>query len=175
MLGCRDARMRRRAIADRQGRCRGAIVQSLADGFHNGALDRHVVAETDLALGRMDVDVDLVRRKLDEDDRSRSCVARAARIRFAKRIGDRGRGRGPSVDEDVLVAARRCREIRHFDEAGNVNVRMSECLIAAESERIGKELVAEEFADAVGEVVCGREAVEFAPVDGQREADGRMG
>ena len=85
-----------------------ALVQRLANCLHDRVLDGDVVAEADLALRGVDIDVDLVRRKVDEEDGRGTAVAGAARIGLAERVGDRGRGRGASVDEDVLVAAGWC-------------------------------------------------------------------
>ena len=92
------------------------MAQRLPDSLENRVLDGDVVAEADLALGRMDVDVDLVRRQVDEDDGGRAGVACAARIGFAQGVGDRGRRGRASVDEDVLVAPRGRREVRPLDE-----------------------------------------------------------
>ena len=125
----------------------------------------------------MDVDVDLVRRKVDEDNGGRSAVSCATRVGLPQGIGDRGRGRGTSVDKDVLVAARRCRQVGLFDKSRNSNgVEFSVFRLPSfDSLRALKELVAEEVVDAVGKVRCGGKFVEFASVDGQGECDRGVG
>ena len=84
------------------------------DCFGNSALYRVVVAEADLSLRRMDVDVDLVRRQLNEEEKRRLYVALPVWIRLAHGVGNRRRGRGPSVHEHVLLVPRRHREVRFF-------------------------------------------------------------
>lgn len=126
----------------------------------------------------MDVDVDLRRRQFDEENCRRARVARAARIRFAQRIGDGRRRRGASVHEDVLVASRRRGEVRPFDQPRHAHVRRVVRAVRvrpAERQHLGEEVVAEEVADALAHRVRRGEAVELAPVDRQREADVRMG
>ena len=127
----------------------------------------------------MDVDVNLRRRQLDEENRRRACVAGAARIRLAERIGDRRRRRGPSVHEDILVAPCRRGEVRAFDQSRDAHVRGVAARVrrvrAAERQHFGEEVVAEEVADALAHRRRRREAVEFASVDRERESDAGMG
>ena len=61
--------------------------QCRTDCFDDRLFDGDVVAETDLAFSRVDVDVDLVRWEIDEKNRGRFRVALTARVGFADRIG----------------------------------------------------------------------------------------
>ena len=62
--------------------------QRRADRLHDRVLDGDVVAEADLALRGMDVDIHLVRREVDEKDCGGTAVAGATRIGFAERVGN---------------------------------------------------------------------------------------
>ena len=59
----------------------------------------------------MHVDVDLAGRKVNEEDRGGPRVALAPRVRLAQRIRDGWRGGGSPVHEDILLPARRRRQV----------------------------------------------------------------
>ena len=108
----------------------------------------------------MHVDVDLLGGHLNEEDRRGADVARAVRIGLAQRVGDRRRGRGASVDEDVLVAARRLVQVRALDEAADPDRAGG----AFRRQQVGDEVPAENVEDALGKGAGRREALEFASV-----------
>ena len=144
------------------------------DRFGNSALYRVVVSEADLSLRRMDVDVDLVRRQLDEEEKRRLYVALPVWIRLAHGVGNRRRGRGPSVHEHVLLVPRRHREVRFFyvaPDAHGVCLRFGRRLKGNEA---FDEFRAVDVEQPIGERSRGRKSVKLPPVDREREADAGM-
>jgi hypothetical protein len=99
VAGERGSGHRDRRRAGRAGkRARGSMEHEL--------MHRPRVAETDLGLGRMHVDVDGARVDLDEHRVRRVAVAvQHVRVRFAQRVREQAVAHEPAVDEHVLRVA----------------------------------------------------------------------
>ncbi len=154
-------------------RFRGRGLEGGLERVQEGAFDRAVVAEAHFALGRVHVDVHLPGRQGQEENGRRAHVARTPRIGLAQGVGDGGGGRRASVDENVLVAPGGQGAVGALQESGHADGRTG--VRRLDREEGGEEVGAEQIAHAVGELFGGRQAVEFASVDGKRESDLRMG
>ncbi len=149
-------------------RCRLAAV---ADGLADRGDDRLAhfggLPETHLALGRMDVHVNLFRRQADEKQHHRTALFVQRRISLAQRIGDhRGRGR-TLVDEDILLAAFVARHVRQARETSHLDPAAAQ----ADRPQAGAELFAEKVAHTLFQRGARRQTVQLAPVGGQAQAD----
>ena len=122
----------------------------------------------------MDVDVDLIRRQLDEKEKGWLYVALSMRIRLAYGVCDRRRSRRASVHEHILVASRRHREVWLFyvaRDSHGVSLRIER---RWKGNQAFDKVRSVDVEQTVGERSRGREAVELTPVHDKREADARV-
>jgi hypothetical protein len=92
------------------------VADAVADEVMHGAL----LAEADFGLGRMDVDVDLVRGHLEEDeDNGKRCGRDDVAIGFADRVQDEAVADEALVDEDVDGVAIELLQFGLGDEAAH--------------------------------------------------------
>ena len=128
----RHAAASRRARAERGergggDRRRGAMPgggERVAQGADDQAAHQRRVAEPHLGLGRMDVDVDLVRRAVEKQRDHRMAVAREhVLIGAAHRADQQFVAHRPAVDDEILVARQGAVEGRQADQPGQAESR----------------------------------------------------
>ena len=95
------------------------LVERGAQAADDQPAHRRRIAEADLGLGRVDVDVDLVERHLEEQGRDRVAVAREqVAIGGAQRADQQPVLHRPRVDEQILLVGHAAVEGRQADDAG---------------------------------------------------------
>ncbi len=91
-----------------------------ADGVADEVVDEAGLAETDFGLGGMNVDVDFLRRHLEEEqDDGEGCGWKDVAIGFAERVEDELVADEALVDEDVDGVAIEFLQLGFGDEAGD--------------------------------------------------------
>ena len=136
------------------------------EGGKQGVADLIGSAEANLAFGRVDVDVHLLRRQVDEQHHGGARLGALPGIGLAKGIRDGGGRGGASVHEHELVASQGGIVTGTFGVAVHVH---GTGIRGDGHERLG-ELRAEEGADAFLERRIRGEPVDLASIEGEREA-----
>ena len=128
-------------------RCPGRVERA-AEPRHDHAADQPRVAEADLGLRRVDVDVDEVGRRVEEQRDDRVAVARQqVEIRAADRADEQPVADRAAVDEQELMVGHAAAERRHAGEAAEAQ------LVAVEVDRHGivGEVAPEQRGEAAGQ------------------------
>ena len=145
------------------------------DGADEGLAYIGRAAEADLSLCRVDIDVYLLWRKIDEEYRGGACFGTCAWAGLPDRVADDGGGGRAAVHERELVVAQERATVRALDVAVYGYGRaLAAGRIGYGDEGFGEGRT-EEIANAFLERCAGGEAVGLAAVERQGEADVGMG
>ena len=146
--------------------------QSLADAGTDNFADLPVLAKTHLALGRVHIDIDAVRRQRDKQEHRRvAAFHHHAVVSVADGEVNAAGSDRPPVDEGALIAARRARQPGARGETGDLYVVVG----MVDRHHGGNGFATEQHGRARAQVAAALNGQDSAVVEGQIETYLRVG